>query len=117
MVALYAGAAGLIQEHAAEASGGPLTVEGGLMVCSSTVTERSTMCLPIEPLFVGAVRIGRMTGPKYRSVLRAGKNGGRRRHAAATRRSPHRVSGIHTAAATAHAATSAATGRTAAALP
>lgn len=30
MVALYAGA-GLIQEHAAEASGGPLSVEGGLM--------------------------------------------------------------------------------------
>jgi F-type H+-transporting ATPase subunit b len=32
MVALYTVAAGLIQEHAAEASGGPLTVEGGLMI-------------------------------------------------------------------------------------
>jgi F-type H+-transporting ATPase subunit b len=37
MVALYAGAAGLIQEHAAEASGGPLTVEGGLMVWTVVV--------------------------------------------------------------------------------
>jgi F-type H+-transporting ATPase subunit b len=37
MVALYAGAAGLIQEHAAEAAGGPLTVEGGLMVWTVVV--------------------------------------------------------------------------------
>jgi len=37
MVALYAVAAGLIQEHAAEASGGPLTVEGGLMVWTVVV--------------------------------------------------------------------------------
>src|SRR6478672_2234452 len=37
MVVLYAGAAGLIQEHAAEASGGPLTVEGGLMVWTVVV--------------------------------------------------------------------------------
>ena len=37
MVALYAGAADLIQEHAAEASGGPLTVEGGLMVWTVVV--------------------------------------------------------------------------------
>ena len=37
MVALYAEAAGLIQEHAAEASGGPLTVEGGLMVWTVVV--------------------------------------------------------------------------------
>ena len=37
MVALYAGVAGLIQEHAAEASGGPLTVEGGLMVWTVVV--------------------------------------------------------------------------------
>src|SRR6476659_6857584 len=37
MVALFVGAAGLIQEHAAEASGGPLTVEGGLMVWTVVV--------------------------------------------------------------------------------
>jgi F-type H+-transporting ATPase subunit b len=37
MVALFVGAAGLIQEHAAESSGGPLTVEGGLMVWTVVV--------------------------------------------------------------------------------
>jgi F-type H+-transporting ATPase subunit b len=37
MVVLFVGAAGLIQEHAAEASGGPLTVEGGLMVWTVVV--------------------------------------------------------------------------------
>jgi F-type H+-transporting ATPase subunit b len=37
MVALYAGVAGLIQEHAAEAPAGPLTVEGGLMVWTVVV--------------------------------------------------------------------------------
>jgi len=37
MVSLFAAAAGLIQEHAAEAPSGPLTVEGGLMVWTVVV--------------------------------------------------------------------------------
>jgi F-type H+-transporting ATPase subunit b len=37
MVSLDAGTAGLIQEHAAEAPAGPLTVEGGLMVWTVVV--------------------------------------------------------------------------------
>lgn len=57
MVALFGGAAGLIQEHAAEASGGPLTVEGGLMIWTVLVFVALLLVLKrfAWPAILGAV--------------------------------------------------------------
>ncbi|HEU4955215.1 MAG TPA: F0F1 ATP synthase subunit B [Gemmatimonadales bacterium] len=57
MVALYSVAAGLIQEHAAEASGGPLTVEGGLMIWTVIVFVALLLVLKrfAWPAILGAV--------------------------------------------------------------
>jgi F-type H+-transporting ATPase subunit b len=57
MVALFVGAAGLIQEHAAEASGGPLTVEGGLMIWTVLVFVALLLVLKrfAWPAILGAV--------------------------------------------------------------
>lgn len=57
MVALYAGVAGLIQEHAAEAPSGPLTVEGGLMLWTVVVFVLLLLVLKrfAWPAILGAV--------------------------------------------------------------
>jgi F-type H+-transporting ATPase subunit b len=57
MVALYAGVAGLIQEHAAEVPSGPLTVEGGLMLWTVVVFVLLLLVLKrfAWPAILGAV--------------------------------------------------------------
>jgi F-type H+-transporting ATPase subunit b len=57
MVALYAGVAGLIQEHAAEVPSGPLTVEGGLMLWTVVIFVLLLLVLKrfAWPAILGAV--------------------------------------------------------------
>jgi F-type H+-transporting ATPase subunit b len=57
MVLLYAAAAGLIQDHAAEAPAGPLTVEGGLMIWTVLVFGLLLLILKrfAWPAILGAV--------------------------------------------------------------